>query len=196
MLNRRLKWKILAVIGTLLLSSSILASQSGSKAPAKSEPATSPCKYETLWLDPAADGSPQGREFIKKVAEDIRATGKVRLVKSRKEAQAMFGQVVTSEEDDPSSNTSVTCSNSKAGTDCYSDNFHTHADASGVYQHYTGPVSKTYGWTFLDTKTLLGLNTYPGFVVDFKHPEGTAQGILKGLGCHDNSNRKSTSGLH
>ena len=120
----------------------------------------------------------------------------VKLVESRKEAQAMFGQVVTSEEDDPSSNASVECSNSKSGTDCYSDNFHTHADSSGVYQYYTGPKSKTYGWTFLDTKTLLGLNAYPGFVVDFKHPEAAAQGILKGLGCHNSPDSKSVSDAH
>lgn len=179
----------------LILGSTALAQSAKSKA-SEGNSLRGKCKYSRLWLDPEADGSPQGRTFIKKVGDLIRTDGRVELAKSRKNAQAMFGQVVTSTEAAPSQNMAIDCTNSGSGTDCYSANFHAHAGNTGAYEEYTGPVSKTYGWTFLDTRTLLGLFPPGGVPVNFKRPKATAQAILAGLGCSARSPQTAAPSPH
>src|SRR5690348_11337435 len=82
MLAAKYIWNTFTIVGIIAAFPCIYLSQSRSTPPAKSDVVSSPCKYQTVWLDPSADGSPQGREFIKKVAQEIKDTGMVRLVKS------------------------------------------------------------------------------------------------------------------
>lgn len=49
-----------------------------------------PCKYQTLWIDPAGDGSPSGRELMKALAADLAKSNTVELVGTKEQAQAAF----------------------------------------------------------------------------------------------------------
>jgi hypothetical protein len=147
------------------------------------QPRPSPCKYEKLWVDPAADGSPAGREFVHKLIDALHESGAVEVVDKRKDAEAIFEDQVVSEKIAPSDNPNINCTNSKSTTDCYSDNYRAHADQSGVSIIYTGPASKSYRWMLFDRKTYLTLNSRSNISIDFKHPKVVAAEILKNLGC-------------
>lgn len=64
-----------------------------------------PCKYRTLWIDLAGDGSPNGREFMKNLADIIARTNAIEIVPAKKQAQAAY-YFQHAEYQEPASNSS------------------------------------------------------------------------------------------
>jgi hypothetical protein len=50
----------------------------------------SPCKIQKLYLDPVADGTPEGRALVRALTKTLAKSGRVALVGSRNEAQTLF----------------------------------------------------------------------------------------------------------
>lgn len=176
---------LLAAMAAVLASPSFLMAQ-GKPAVANTaiqKASARPCKYETLWIDPAGDGSPEGRNFSASIKEKIAKSNKLRLVEKKDQAQVTFSNNKVSSRRDPTFDTSVDCTSDADSTDCYSADYHSHADSNGSSTRYVGPYDYTYEWQLVDTKTFLLLNSGLDVPIDLKHPRATAGAILKELGC-------------
>ena len=149
-----------------------------------------PCRYERLWIDPAGDGTPEGRSFSASIRENIAKTNKLQMVEKKEEAQITFSDNKVSARRDPTLDSNVDCNSVGDSTDCYSADYHSHADSKGSSIKYIGPYQYTYAWQLVDTKTFKVLNSGLDVPIDLRHPGATASAILKVLGCVQTSKEK------